>query len=160
MRNYQVCKWNFTELSTSPLLWHILLFDTSMHHSCGTGQDLSGRRRSVASLRCQATNQHSSDNADRFKEAAAQSTSAYHQRPVPWAITFDIRERETIWTDENKVRQPTFTTVESSAVQSPRFYLSMHPALVSSSQACVDVAMSLHVLSLCSHPDWAGHVLS
>ena len=110
---------NVADLSTSPFLWHNLLFDTCMRHSCGTGQDLSGRRRSVPSLRCQATSQHNSDNADRFKEAAAQSTSAYHQRPVPWAITFDIRERETIWTDENKVRQPSFTTGKSSAVQSP-----------------------------------------
>lgn len=147
-------------MSTFPFLWHNQSSDSCMRHSCGTGQDLSGRRRSLASLRCQATSQHNSDNADRFREAAAQSTSAYHQRPVPWAITFDIRERETIWTDENKVRQPSFTTGQSSAAQSPCLDIIMHPALASKALAYFDDAMSSHVLSLCNHPDCAGHVLS
>ena len=28
---------------------------------------------------------------------------APQQRPIPWNLTFDLRERETLWTDENKV---------------------------------------------------------
>jgi hypothetical protein len=62
------------------------------------------------------------------------------QRPIPWSLTFDLRERETIWTDENKVQlwvpfECGFSTKgrESSALLSGEFLRS--PRATSDSQA-------------------------
>lgn len=42
------------------------------------------------------------DAADAQSSGQAPSPSP-QQRPIPWNLTFDLRERETLWTDENKV---------------------------------------------------------
>lgn len=68
--------------------------------------------------RCQAASANNEGTKDASSSASTDNNptdaSASPQRPIPWTLTFDLRERETIWTDENKVRM-------CSAVQEVQF---------------------------------------
>ncbi|EIE20528.1 hypothetical protein COCSUDRAFT_48546 [Coccomyxa subellipsoidea C-169] len=65
------------------------------------------QRRRGPNVACQGASSSSDGNAP-GNDASAQSNASdgnpSSQRPAPWTIIFDIRERETIWTDENKAR--------------------------------------------------------
>lgn len=71
-------------------------------------QRAAGQRRRGALVSCQGANSSSGSDGSASGDDASQHSdaspgSASSQRPIPWTLTFDIRERETIWTDENKV---------------------------------------------------------
>ena len=75
------------------------------HLSTLIAQRAAGQRRRGAAVTCQGVKFSSGSDGDTPDSQAGSASAAFasSQRPIPWTLTFDIRERETIWTDENKV---------------------------------------------------------
>ncbi|BDA50590.1 hypothetical protein COCOBI_16-2660 [Coccomyxa sp. Obi] len=64
------------------------------------------RRGTIRGTQAASANNDSTKDApsDASANSSSADASASPQRPIPWTLTFDLRERETIWTDENKAR--------------------------------------------------------
>ncbi|CAL8464994.1 g4529 [Coccomyxa elongata] len=71
-----------------------------------TSVDRAAEHRRRVTLSCRAANFNNDSTKDASSDAATNSNSAdaSAQRPIPWTLTFDLRERDTIWTDQNKAR--------------------------------------------------------
>ncbi|CAK0787048.1 hypothetical protein CVIRNUC_010264 [Coccomyxa viridis] len=71
--------------------------------SCGHA--LPGRRVLRTPLKRPASDQRNSDSTDNSSSpAATERSSDAHRRALPWAITFDIRWRESVWGEQTQER--------------------------------------------------------
>ena len=49
---------------------------------------------------------------------------------APWSITFDLRERETLWTDENKARLVAIVAAEELRIPAEELDQALHSLML------------------------------